>query len=94
MSDRIEAITMPKWGLAMDKGTVVAWHVGEGAAIEAGDEVVDIETTKITGVYESPQAGTLRRIAAEGTTLPVGALMDPSTPSGSQSASRSAIPIV
>jgi pyruvate dehydrogenase E2 component (dihydrolipoamide acetyltransferase) len=76
MTETIRPITMPKWGLAMDEGTVVAWHVAEGVAVAAGDEILDIETTKITGAYESPRAGTLRRIAAaEGTTLPVGALI-------------------
>jgi pyruvate dehydrogenase E2 component (dihydrolipoamide acetyltransferase) len=44
--------------------------------VAAGDEVVEIETTKITNVFESPVAGTLRRrVAAEGETVPVGALL-------------------
>jgi pyruvate dehydrogenase E2 component (dihydrolipoamide acetyltransferase) len=76
VSEAIQAITMPKWGLAMDEGVVVEWHVEEGAAIKNGDEILDIETTKITNAMESPVAGTLRRrIAGEGQTLPVGALL-------------------
>jgi pyruvate dehydrogenase E2 component (dihydrolipoamide acetyltransferase) len=72
----IVAVTMPKWGLAMAEGTVVAWHVDEGARVAAGDELVDIETTKITNVFECPVAGTLcRRVAAAGETVPVGALL-------------------
>jgi pyruvate dehydrogenase E2 component (dihydrolipoamide acetyltransferase) len=75
-SGAVQAITMPKWGLAMDEGKVVAWHLEEGQAVAAGDEVVEIETTKITNVFESPVAGTLRRrVAAEGETVPVGALL-------------------
>ncbi len=39
MSDgQIHALTMPKWGMAMDEGTVTAWHVAEGAAVEPGVE--------------------------------------------------------
>ncbi len=76
MSEAIRAITMPKWGLAMEEGQVIAWHVEEGAEIKAGDELVDIETSKITNVYESPVGGILRRrVVAEGETLPVGALI-------------------
>jgi pyruvate dehydrogenase E2 component (dihydrolipoamide acetyltransferase) len=76
MTGPITAVTMPKWGLAMEEGMVVAWHAAEGAAVTAGDDLVDIETTKITNVLESPAAGTLRRrLAAEGETLPVGALL-------------------
>jgi len=67
---------MPKWGLAMDEGMVVEWHVAEGAEIGAGDEILDIETTKITSALESTAEGVLcRRVADDGETLPVGALL-------------------
>jgi len=76
MSDAIKPIGMPKWGLAMTEGKVNAWLVEEGVAIGAGDEILEIETSKITNVFESPVAGLLRRkVAAEGETLPVGALL-------------------
>lgn len=75
MSD-IRIITMPKWGLAMDEGIVAKWAVNEGDTIAQGQEVVDIETSKIANVYESPVGGVLRRrIANDGDVLPVGALM-------------------
>ncbi len=76
MSGTLQAITMPKWGLAMDEGMVVAWHVEEGARFDGSDEILDIETTKITNALESTAAGVLcRRVAGEGETLPVGALL-------------------
>ncbi|MFQ5773895.1 MAG: acetoin dehydrogenase dihydrolipoyllysine-residue acetyltransferase subunit [Kiloniellaceae bacterium] len=72
----IRPVVMPKWGLAMTEGTVVAWHAAEGAEIRAGGDLVDIETTKITNVLESPAAGLLRRhVVPEGASAPVGALL-------------------
>jgi pyruvate dehydrogenase E2 component (dihydrolipoyllysine-residue acetyltransferase) len=72
----IKPITMPKWGLAMEEGVLARWAVEEGAEIAAGQEIMDIETTKIANVFESPVAGVLRRkVVHEGETVPVGALL-------------------
>ena len=80
-------ITMPKFGLAMTEGKVATWAKPEGAEILVGEEIADIETTKITNGYESPVRGVLRRhVAAEQEELPVGALIavvaDPAVPDG------------
>jgi pyruvate dehydrogenase E2 component (dihydrolipoamide acetyltransferase) len=67
---------MPKWGLTMTEGKVTGWLKQQGDAVRAGDELCEIETSKITNVFEAPEAGTLRRVvAAEGATLPIGALL-------------------
>ena len=72
----IRPITMPKWGLAMEEGILARWAVEEGAEIAAGQEIMDIETTKIANVFESPVAGVLRKkVVKEGETVPVGALL-------------------
>jgi pyruvate dehydrogenase E2 component (dihydrolipoamide acetyltransferase) len=72
----IKPITMPKWGLAMEEGVLARWAVDEGATISPGQEIMDIETTKIANVFESPVAGVLRRkVVGEGETVPVGALL-------------------
>jgi pyruvate dehydrogenase E2 component (dihydrolipoamide acetyltransferase) len=76
MTSQITAITMPKWGLTMTEGTVVGWLKQQGQSFKTGEELLEIETTKITNVFEAPEAGTLRRIVAPaGATLPVGGLL-------------------
>jgi len=76
MSEGIKPIVMPKWGLAMREGMVAKWLVEEGAELSGGDEILDIETSKIANVYESPVAGPLRRrLVGEGEIVPVGALL-------------------
>ncbi|MEX2648909.1 MAG: acetoin dehydrogenase dihydrolipoyllysine-residue acetyltransferase subunit [Alphaproteobacteria bacterium] len=73
---RIHAVTVPKWGMAMDEGTVTVWHVAEGAAVDAGQELLDLESTKIANAIEAKRAGILRRaVAGVGTALPVGGLL-------------------
>jgi pyruvate dehydrogenase E2 component (dihydrolipoamide acetyltransferase) len=76
---------MPKFGLTMTEGKVASWAKPEGSHINIGEEIADIETTKITNAFESPVAGVLRRyVAREQEDLPVGALIavvaDPSVP--------------
>ena len=43
----IHRLTMPKWGLSMTEGKVVAWLAEDGAEVSSGAEVVEVETEKI-----------------------------------------------
>ena len=76
MSKGLDAVTIPKWGIEMTHGTIVAWHKSVGDAVKAGEEIVDIETDKIVNSFEARSSGTLVRLLAEiGDELPVGHLI-------------------
>lgn len=81
----IRAVTMPKWGIEMQEGTITAWNVAPGGRVEKGEPLLDVETEKIVNSVESPASGVLRRVLAQpGDTHPVGALIavlaEPETP--------------
>ncbi len=67
---------MPKWGLSMTEGVILDWLDDEGAEVDAGAEIVEVESEKIAGAVETPAAGVLRRrVAAVGEMVPVGGLL-------------------
>jgi pyruvate dehydrogenase E2 component (dihydrolipoamide acetyltransferase) len=79
-------IVMPRLSDTMEEGTILRWLVTDGEQVRRGQEIVEIETDKATMTYESDLDGVLHLIAAEGDTLPVGAVIasvgsaDASTP--------------
>ena len=76
MTATITPLVMPKWGLEMREGTIAGWLVDEGTRLEVGTPVLDVETDKISNAVEAPDPGLLRRkVAQEGETLPVKALL-------------------
>jgi len=67
-------ITMPRYGANMEEGTLAEWFVEEGAAVEKGEALCEIEIEKLTNELESPASGVLRRILCpEGETRECGA---------------------
>jgi pyruvate dehydrogenase E2 component (dihydrolipoamide acetyltransferase) len=77
MSDhRIIPIVMPKWGLSMQEGKLTSWLVPDGAKINPGEAILEIETDKIAGAVEATDAGVLRRrVGTADTVYPVKALL-------------------
>ncbi len=62
---------MPKLAMAMNEGTVNEWLIESGQLVEKGQLVATMETEKVTYDLESPEAGYLHIILAEGETVPV-----------------------
>ncbi len=66
-------VIMPALGMAQDSGLIVAWHAEPGAALAAGDVLLEVETDKATMEVEADRAGFLAAILAEaGDDVPVG----------------------
>ena len=74
-------VILPKWGLTMEDGTVVAWHVGEGERVVEGQVIAEVETEKVENELEAPCAGVVAQILVqEDETVDVGtvlAVIDP-----------------
>jgi len=68
-------IQIPKLGMAMTEGTLVQWAVADGDAVAVGQTLYLLETDKVENEVESPAAGTIRLVAAEGETYPVGTVV-------------------
>jgi len=53
---------MPKLGVEMETGIVIAWHVDEDEAISADDLIAEIESEKSLAEVEAREDGVLRRV--------------------------------
>jgi pyruvate dehydrogenase E2 component (dihydrolipoamide acetyltransferase) len=69
-----QIIEMPKLSDTMKEGVLRKWRKNEGETIAPGDVVAEVETDKATMDFESFDEGVLlKRLVADGATVPVGA---------------------
>ena len=69
-------VILPKWGLTMEDGTVVAWYVDEGDHVVQGEVIAEVETEKVENDIEAPCAGVVARILVdEDETVDVGTVL-------------------
>ena len=69
-------VILPKWGLTMEDGTVVAWYVDEGDHVVAGEAIAEVETEKVENDIEAPCAGVVAQILVdEDETVDVGTVL-------------------
>jgi 2-oxoglutarate dehydrogenase E2 component (dihydrolipoamide succinyltransferase) len=69
-------VTMPQMGVSVAEGTVVAWRVGVGDAIEAEQTICEISTDKIDTEVPAPVSGVVAEIlVAVDQTVEVGTVM-------------------
>jgi pyruvate dehydrogenase E2 component (dihydrolipoyllysine-residue acetyltransferase) len=55
-------VILPKLGLTMDEGRLVAWHKKEGDRVEKGEVLFEVETDKANMEIEASTSGIVRRI--------------------------------
>jgi len=66
-------IIVPELGESIIEGTLTAWLVKEGSSFQAGDNLAEIETEKITIEIPAQSAGTISKILiSEGSSVKVG----------------------
>ena len=69
-------VILPKWGLTMEDGTVVAWYVDEGDHVVQGEVLAEVETEKVETDLEAPCAGVVAQILVdEDETVDVGTVL-------------------
>ncbi len=69
-------VTLPKWGMTMQEGTISAWHVAAGDPVSEGDVLATVETDKVDADLEAPASGVLDEIIVQaGTTVEVGSVI-------------------
>jgi len=68
-------VLLPKIGFSMNEGVLARWLAEDGAAVEAGQPLYEMESEKSVQEVEAPASGQLRIIAAAGETYPVGAVL-------------------
>src|SRR6266850_3620222 len=58
----VTRVILPKLGLTMDEGRLIAWHKKEGDRVEKGEVLFEVETDKANMEIEAPVSGVVRRI--------------------------------
>ena len=56
-------VVLPKVDMDMESGVIVAWKVTEGAFVNKGDIIFEMETNKAMMEVEAPATGVIRNLA-------------------------------
>jgi pyruvate dehydrogenase E2 component (dihydrolipoamide acetyltransferase) len=57
-------VKMPKFGMGTSAAQIGEWLVTVGSRVEAGEELVEVETDKVTATVSAPASGLLDKIIA------------------------------
>ena len=68
-------VRIPSIGFSTQEATLTEWLVADGASVEQGQPLYELELDKSVQEVESPATGTLKVIAEEGEAYEVGALI-------------------
>ena len=59
-----KVVKMPVLGQSVEEVRILQWLKNEGDAVEAGENLAEIETDKVNTFFESPESGVVRKILA------------------------------
>ena len=65
-------VILPRVDMDMTTGLIARWLVADGAVVEKGQPIFEIETDKAAMEIDAPAAGVLRTLAPTGEAIPVG----------------------
>ncbi len=72
----LEEVTMPKYGMTMQEGTISGWEVAAGDQVEEGQPIAGVSTEKVDEDIEAPVSGTVTEILVQqGETVEVGTVL-------------------
>jgi pyruvate dehydrogenase E2 component (dihydrolipoamide acetyltransferase) len=66
---------MPRLSDSMEEGTIVRWLKHDGDVVSKGEPLAEVETDKATVTFDADADGTLRILAGEGKTVPLGGVI-------------------
>ncbi|MEM9082176.1 MAG: 2-oxoglutarate dehydrogenase complex dihydrolipoyllysine-residue succinyltransferase [Planctomycetota bacterium] len=79
-------IEVPALGESITEAVISSWLIAEGEYVNDGDEIVELETDKVTMPLPSPGSGVLKYTVEEGDTVEVGAVIAELDESGAPAA--------
>jgi 2-oxoglutarate dehydrogenase E2 component (dihydrolipoamide succinyltransferase) len=68
-------VVIPQLGESIAEAVIATWLKADGDYVERDEEIVELETDKVTMPLPSPIAGVLKHTAEEGDTIEVGAVV-------------------
>jgi pyruvate dehydrogenase E2 component (dihydrolipoamide acetyltransferase) len=58
-------VYLPQWGMGMNDATIIKWLKKEGDLVKKGDQLVEVESSKVNAEIESPESGKIGKILYE-----------------------------
>jgi 2-oxoglutarate dehydrogenase E2 component (dihydrolipoamide succinyltransferase) len=86
----VVAVTVPSVGESISEGTLARWLKPDGAMVQAGEPLFELETDKASTNVPAPVTGALKIEVGEGQTVAVGATVAAIDPDGKPAAAPSA----
>jgi len=83
-------LRLPQLGDIMTEGRLTGWLQEDGAAVEAGQPLYELETDKVSFTVEAPAAGVLRHVVPAGEVVAVGTVVGRLVAAGEVSATPAA----